>query len=196
MPKPDLPEPLERLEREIIEALLHGHREWRPDLPFPESYSDMQGAVRGLLCRFDVTLKTERDEQRSRADKAEAERDAALAKLHDWRFARWRELPEAERKVAGDLLNQFGHLANDGPQKEKARLYWWALDCLEAVTDTLAPPKDPRIEAWRALDAETRSVAFSLIGSARLEAVMNGGIAAADLLLVAHKALEALAERP
>lgn len=27
---------------------------WRPDLPYPESHSDMQGAVRGLLRMFKV----------------------------------------------------------------------------------------------------------------------------------------------
>lgn len=54
MPKPQLQEPWNRLEGEIIETLIAGHKEWRPDLSFPESYSDMQGAVRGLLRMFDV----------------------------------------------------------------------------------------------------------------------------------------------
>lgn len=54
MPKPELPEPLFTLEREIIKALMAGHHQWRPDLRYPESYSDMQGAVRGLLKGFAV----------------------------------------------------------------------------------------------------------------------------------------------
>lgn len=54
MPKPRLADHLERLEADIIETLLAGHHEWRPDLAYPESHSDMQGAVRGLLKMFEV----------------------------------------------------------------------------------------------------------------------------------------------
>lgn len=42
------------LESQIIETLIAGHKEWRPDLEYPESHSDMQGAVRGLLRMFEV----------------------------------------------------------------------------------------------------------------------------------------------
>lgn len=107
-----------------------------------------------ILAAFDA-LAAERDEWKRRAEAAEAERDAALAKLNDWRFARWRELPEAERKIAGDLLNAAGHREKESKPFD-ARACWWAGDCLDAITDTLPPPKDPRIEAWRALDAEAR----------------------------------------
>ena len=54
MPKPFLKEPYATLESEIIDTLIAGHKEWRPDLNYPESHSDMQGAVRGLLRMFDV----------------------------------------------------------------------------------------------------------------------------------------------
>ncbi len=54
MPKRRLKSPLDKLESEIIETLIAGHKEWRPDLGYPESHSDMQGAVRGLLQMFDV----------------------------------------------------------------------------------------------------------------------------------------------
>jgi len=54
MPKCDLKEPFRTLEDQIIKTLVAGHKEWRPDLDYPESYSDMQGAVRGLLRMFDV----------------------------------------------------------------------------------------------------------------------------------------------
>jgi hypothetical protein len=54
MPKPTLAEPFHTLEHQIIETLLAGHHEWRPDLSYPESHSDMSGAVRGLLRMFDV----------------------------------------------------------------------------------------------------------------------------------------------
>jgi hypothetical protein len=54
MAKQSLKEPDATLESQIIETLIAGHREWRPDLPYPESHSDMQGAVRGLLRMFEV----------------------------------------------------------------------------------------------------------------------------------------------
>lgn len=54
MPKPTLKEPYHTLEGQIIETLLAGHHEWRPDLSYPESHSDMAGAVRGLMRMFDV----------------------------------------------------------------------------------------------------------------------------------------------
>lgn len=50
MPKSTLREPFEQLERDIIETLKAGHG----DLGYPESYSDMQGAVRALLQMFKV----------------------------------------------------------------------------------------------------------------------------------------------
>jgi hypothetical protein len=54
MPKPFLKEPYRTLESEIIETLLAGLHEWRPDLGYPESRSDMSGAVRALMRMFDV----------------------------------------------------------------------------------------------------------------------------------------------
>ena len=57
MPKPSLTPELEELERQIIQTLIAGHKQWRPDLAYPESYSDMQGAVRGLLRMFEVKLR-------------------------------------------------------------------------------------------------------------------------------------------
>lgn len=54
MAKSSLRHDLARLESDIIETLIAGHHEWRPDLPYPESHSDMQGAVRALLKMFKV----------------------------------------------------------------------------------------------------------------------------------------------
>lgn len=54
MAKPSLKEAYRTLESDIIETLIAGHKEWRPDLAYPESHSDMQAAVRGLLRMFDV----------------------------------------------------------------------------------------------------------------------------------------------
>ena len=54
MPKRRLSEPYRTLEEEIIETLIAGYKEWRPDLSYPESDSDMRRAVRRLLRMFDV----------------------------------------------------------------------------------------------------------------------------------------------
>lgn len=54
MAKPSLTAPFQRLESEIIYVLMRGHAKWRPDLAYPESYSDMQAAVRELLENYEV----------------------------------------------------------------------------------------------------------------------------------------------
>lgn len=57
MPKPPLFSDDAIIEREVIETLLAGLKEWRPDLAYPESHSDMSACVRGLLKMFDVKRK-------------------------------------------------------------------------------------------------------------------------------------------
>ncbi len=54
MPKPPLMPEQSLLERDLIETLLAGLRQWRPDLRYPESHSDMQGCVRALLTMYEV----------------------------------------------------------------------------------------------------------------------------------------------
>ena len=54
MPKPTLKEPMRTLEQHMINTMGAGLHEWRPDLRFPESYSDMQACVRGLLKMYEV----------------------------------------------------------------------------------------------------------------------------------------------
>jgi hypothetical protein len=54
MPKPSLFGDQALLENEIIKTLEAGLHQWRPDLNYPASYSDMQGCVRALLVMFDV----------------------------------------------------------------------------------------------------------------------------------------------
>lgn len=54
MAKSRLKAELEQLEADIIETLLAGHHQWRADLAYPESHSDMQGAVRGLLRMYEI----------------------------------------------------------------------------------------------------------------------------------------------
>ncbi len=54
MPKPLLAQPWDTLEHEVLK---HGLHEWRPDLNYPESMSDMQACVRGLMERYAVTRR-------------------------------------------------------------------------------------------------------------------------------------------
>lgn len=54
MPKPRLLPELEILESQIIESMIAGLHNWRADLQYPESHSDMQACVRGLLFMFAV----------------------------------------------------------------------------------------------------------------------------------------------
>jgi len=58
MPKPRLIPEQDILEREIISTLNAGLKEWRPDLSYPESYSDMQACVRNMLRMFDVSRRS------------------------------------------------------------------------------------------------------------------------------------------
>ncbi len=54
MPKPTLKEPFFTLEKQMIATMIAGLKEWRPDLNYPESHSDMQGCIRGVLQMFKV----------------------------------------------------------------------------------------------------------------------------------------------
>ena len=54
MPKPPLKEPLAQQENDMINTMVAGLHEWRPDLDHPESYSDFQACVRGLLRMYEI----------------------------------------------------------------------------------------------------------------------------------------------
>lgn len=54
MPKPMLSPEQAQLERDLIVTLQAGLKEWRPDLQYPESYSDMQACVRGIMRMFKI----------------------------------------------------------------------------------------------------------------------------------------------
>lgn len=54
MPKPRLKEPERSLEDMLIDTMIAGLHEWRPDLYGPASYSDYQACARGILQMFDV----------------------------------------------------------------------------------------------------------------------------------------------
>lgn len=54
MPKPFLECDQATLERDLIETMIAGLHEWRSDLSYHESHSDMQGCVRALLRMYNV----------------------------------------------------------------------------------------------------------------------------------------------
>lgn len=54
MSKPQLIDEDSKLEHELIQTFIAGHKEWRPDLPYPESHSDMQAGIRALLKMFKI----------------------------------------------------------------------------------------------------------------------------------------------
>ncbi len=54
MPKPFLWPETAALESDLVATLLAGLKEWRPDLAYPESHSDMQACVRAALRMFDI----------------------------------------------------------------------------------------------------------------------------------------------
>lgn len=54
MSKPLLKPEFEKLQGEMIETFLAGHKEWRPDLHYPESHSDMQAGMMALLRMFEI----------------------------------------------------------------------------------------------------------------------------------------------
>ena len=54
MPKPRLKEPQATLEDMLIESMIAGLHQWRPDLYGPESASDYQACARGILQMFEV----------------------------------------------------------------------------------------------------------------------------------------------
>lgn len=55
MPKPGLRSEFASLESAMIKTFLAGHHQWRPDLAYPQSHSDLQGGMRALLKRFTIT---------------------------------------------------------------------------------------------------------------------------------------------
>lgn len=55
MSKPHLREPFATLANEIALTMIAGLHEYRPDLNYPESASDLRGCIDALLRRFNVT---------------------------------------------------------------------------------------------------------------------------------------------
>lgn len=57
MPKPFLSPEETKLEEELIKAFMTGHNKWRPDLSYPQSYSDMQGGIREVMKQFHIEAR-------------------------------------------------------------------------------------------------------------------------------------------
>lgn len=57
MPKARLNEKFSALEHDMISSALASFKQFRPDLEYPESHSDMEAAIRGILIMFDVTRR-------------------------------------------------------------------------------------------------------------------------------------------
>lgn len=57
MPKPFLREPFATLESDIIETMIGGLHQWRSDLSYPESHSDMAGCIRAVIRKYEVKLR-------------------------------------------------------------------------------------------------------------------------------------------
>lgn len=55
--KPALRPPFDQLAGDLIATILGGFHEWRPDLNYPQSHSDMQGGVMAVLRKYDVKLR-------------------------------------------------------------------------------------------------------------------------------------------
>ncbi len=54
MPKPSLKPEFQELENQMLDTTRAGLHEWRPDLDYPESCSDMKACIRGLLKMFEI----------------------------------------------------------------------------------------------------------------------------------------------
>lgn len=58
MPKPRLIPEQEILQREVIACLIAGLKQYRPDLHYPESHSDMSACVMNLMRMFDISRRS------------------------------------------------------------------------------------------------------------------------------------------
>jgi hypothetical protein len=54
MPKPTLKPEYQQLCHDIIETFVAGHKQYRPDLAYPESHSDMMAGAHALIQMFDI----------------------------------------------------------------------------------------------------------------------------------------------
>lgn len=57
MSKPSLREPFATLEGDLAETMIAGLHEYRHDLDYPESHSDLAGCIRAVLRKYDIKLR-------------------------------------------------------------------------------------------------------------------------------------------
>ena len=57
MPKPSLREPFDSIESDLMETMIGGLHEWRSDLDYPQSHSDLSGCIRAVLRKYEVKLR-------------------------------------------------------------------------------------------------------------------------------------------
>ncbi len=115
MAKPTLKEAL-RTQCEMIETMLAGLHEWRPDLKYPESHSDMQRCVRALLRVY----KVERRHVAIYLEYAEVER----------RLNEYPKLKKATDALSADLVEAIAIMDEKGrtnPEGNSQMLFndWW-----------------------------------------------------------------------
>lgn len=54
MPKPTLLPEYEKLAHDIVETFMAGHKQYRNDLPYPQSHSDMMAGAHALIQMFEI----------------------------------------------------------------------------------------------------------------------------------------------
>ncbi len=54
MPKPPLDKKHSVIEYELMDAMIKGLQDFRPDLSYPESHSDLEACARGIMERFHI----------------------------------------------------------------------------------------------------------------------------------------------
>jgi len=57
MPKPSLREPYATLAADLATTMIAGLHEWRADLSYPESHSDLRGCIDAVLRKYEVKLR-------------------------------------------------------------------------------------------------------------------------------------------
>jgi len=110
MPKPDVREPYKSLESDLFETMRAGLHEWRPDLDYPESFSDLQACLRAVFRMYEVR-------RRPVAIRIE---DIELAHERPFAADDWLRLRAIEKAVTEAVSD---HLFSGEPGSPKRRWY-------------------------------------------------------------------------
>jgi hypothetical protein len=57
MPKPSLREPYASIASDLMATMVAGLKEWRHDLDYPQSHSDLRGCIDAVLRKYEVKLR-------------------------------------------------------------------------------------------------------------------------------------------